>query len=214
MQLSQIEQTLHELIEKQKIADESERWSLWRSIRRWRSARQRRSGGEAGPAKPDRRSDLFIAGLGVTLGLVCALFPWYIFFNPDKFGVQALKFGDHGHESRNHPLAFNARALRPAELLPEDALSSGTIDPFSTGTLPERRDATKPLASQPFPADEAPYRLLHVVNGRALVEDEAGLWVVQPGALLPDNSRVASIEQRGGKWVLVTSRDKVLEINK
>ena len=28
--------------------------------------------------KPDRRSDFVVAALGVTLGLICALFPWYI----------------------------------------------------------------------------------------------------------------------------------------
>ena len=37
----------------------------------------------------DRRSDLIVAALGVTLGLICALFPWYIFFNPEEFGVRA-----------------------------------------------------------------------------------------------------------------------------
>src|SRR5688572_30152532 len=44
-------------------------------------------------AKRDRRSDLTVAALGVTLGLICALFPWYIFYNPDEFGVRPMKFG-------------------------------------------------------------------------------------------------------------------------
>ncbi|TPO11857.1 hypothetical protein FJ980_04530, partial [Mesorhizobium sp. B1-1-5] len=39
----------------------------------------------------DRRSDFVIAALGITLGLICALFPWYIFFNQEQFGVQAIK---------------------------------------------------------------------------------------------------------------------------
>ena len=38
-----------------------------------------------------------------------------------------------------------------------------------------------------------------------MIEDDAGLWVVQPGSMLPDSSRVAAIEQRDGKWVLVTT---------
>ena len=50
-------------------------------------------------AKRDRRSDLTVAALGVTLGLICALFPWYIFFNPDEFGVRAMKFGGNGGET-------------------------------------------------------------------------------------------------------------------
>ena len=45
-----------------------------------------------------------------------------------------------------------------------------------------------------------------------MIEDEAGLWVVQTGSTLPDSSRVASIEQRNGKWVLVTSTDRVIAL--
>ena len=33
-----------------------------------------------------RRDDVMLAALGVTLTLICALFPWYIFLNPEKFG--------------------------------------------------------------------------------------------------------------------------------
>ncbi|MBL8581408.1 MAG: hypothetical protein JNL61_04155, partial [Rhizobiaceae bacterium] len=50
------------------------------------------------PASRDRRSDFMVAALGVTLGLICALFPWYIFFNQDKFGVRAIRFGDNPTE--------------------------------------------------------------------------------------------------------------------
>ncbi|WP_019173210.1 hypothetical protein [Pseudaminobacter salicylatoxidans] len=204
MQLSQIEQTLHELIENERAAEAKRRWRPLALLRRW--------GTEAG--KPDRRGDLVIAGLGVTLGLVCALFPWYIFFNQEKFGIEALKFGEYGESDRAGPLALNARTLRPVDLLPEDALPSDALDPFATGTLPDAKRERTPVANQPFPLEDVPYQLLHVVNGRGLIEDEAGLWVVQPGALLPDSSRVASIERRAGKWVMVTNREKVVEINK
>ena len=56
------------------------------------------------------------------------------------------------------------------------------------------------------------FRLVHVANGRAMIEDDAGLWVVQAGSMLPDSSRVAGIEQRDGKWVLVTSTDRVVAL--
>jgi hypothetical protein len=36
--------------------------------------------------------------------------------------------------------------------------------------------------------------------------------VVQAGSMLPDSSRVAGIEKRGGKWVLVTSTERVVEL--
>ena len=45
-----------------------------------------------------------------------------------------------------------------------------------------------------------------------MIEDSDGLWVVQRGSQLPDASRVAAIEQRKGRWVLVTSNDTVVEL--
>ena len=91
------------------------------------------------------------------------------------------------------------------------------LDLFATGTLPDDKDgeggeAVPGLDEQPFPGDDAQFRLVHVANGRAMIEDEAGLWVVQTGSTLPDSSRVTSIEQRNGKWVLVTSTDRVIAL--
>ena len=56
----------------------------------------------------DRRSDLTLAALGVTLGLICALFPWYIFFNPEEFGVRAMKFGGGGDGTE--PIVLGAQS--------------------------------------------------------------------------------------------------------
>ena len=91
------------------------------------------------------------------------------------------------------------------------------LDLFSTGTLPDKtEDGGSGTRARPrpaaFPADDAQFRLVHVANGRAMIEDDTGLWVVQPGSMLPDSSRVAGIEKRDGKWVLVTSTDRVVEL--
>jgi hypothetical protein len=67
--------------------------------------------------------------------------------------------------------------------------------------------------AQPFPGDALAFKLVHIANGRAMIEDDAGLWVVKNGSKLPDSSRVTSIEQRSGKWVLVTSTNKVYGIS-
>jgi hypothetical protein len=75
-------------------------------------------------------------------------------------------------------------------------------------------DPSPPPADQPFPAAASEFKMVHVANGRAMIEDDTGLWVVQRGSVLPDSSRVASIEQRGGKWVIVTSTDKVIQLTK
>jgi hypothetical protein len=91
------------------------------------------------------------------------------------------------------------------------------LDLFATGTTPDKStdsEGSNPpgVEEQPFPAETAEFHLVHVANGRAMIEDDAGLWVVQPGSQLPDSSVVASIEKRGGKWVLVTSGDRVIEM--
>ena len=46
---------------------------------------------------------------------------------------------------------------------------------------------------QPFPATSG-FRLLHVANGRALIEDCSGMYIVRIGSILPDNSRLATLE--------------------
>lgn len=164
---------------------------------------------------PDRRSDLVIAGLGVGLGLFCALFPWYVFLNQEKFGVQALQFSGSGQGTRPARIAFSSRYETVEAPFADEDLPFGKLDPFVTASLPsdDVPRVASALADQPFPGDEATFSLVHVVNGRAMIEDETGLWVVQRGSLLPDNSRVASIELRGKKWVLVTSADKIVELS-
>ena len=46
-----------------------------------------------------------------------------------------------------------------------------------------------------------------------MIEDDTGLFVVQPGSMLPDNSLVATIEERDGRAVLVTDMGAILEIS-
>ena len=162
--------------------------------------------------KRNRRGDFVMASLGVALGLTCAVFPWYIFFNQEQFGVQAIKFGGRGGNSgRSVAGSGPGSGAPPMEQTP----SATDLDPFATATLQStraRQQDAPGLDQQPFPAEVPPFRLVHVANGRAMIEDDAGLWVVQPGSVLPDASRVRAIEQRKGRWVLVTSTDRVLEI--
>lgn len=173
----------------------------------------------AAPKSPRwRRDDLSLAALGVTLGLTCALFPWYIFFNPEKFGPPAVELGGGGGEGlgpvgraladerMSSPLALPGRQpLRPEEL-----------DLFATGTAAEPEEEAAPEAAldQPFPAAPPVFHLVHVEDGRALIADEAGLWVVREGDALPDKSFVARIGVEGGEPVLVTSENKVLRLEK
>jgi hypothetical protein len=164
--------------------------------------------------KKDRRGDLVIAALGVVLGLTCALFPWYIFFNQEQFGVQAIALGGKGHNAGRimiDPRIGNDLADAAAQDMKKN------LDLFSTGTVPTKPETPENapgLEDQPFPSEAAEFRLVHVANGRAMIEDNAGLWVVQQGSTLPDSTRVKSIEKRNGRWVLVTSADRVVELSK
>jgi len=163
--------------------------------------------------KADRRSDVVIAALGITLGLICALFPWYIFFNQEQFGVQTIKFGGSG--SNDGRVAGGTQMVNPGAKPTDKTVPD--LDLFATGTLPdepEDPDKAPGLDQQPFPAAASEFKMVHVANGRAMIEDDTGLWIVQRGSVLPDSSRVASIEQRGGKWVIVTSADKVIQLSK
>ena len=156
-----------------------------------------------------RRSDFVVAALGITLGLICALFPWYIFFNQEQFGVQAIKFGGTGTNSGR--AGGGVVAERSAPLTAKD-VPAANLDLLATGTVQD--DPNPAPAEQPFPADATKFRMVHVANGRAMIEDDAGLWIVQRGSILPDSSQVSSIEQRNGKWVMVTSTDQVIELSR
>lgn len=168
----------------------------------------------AAPKKRFDRGDVTVAALGITLGFICAAFPWYIFFNQEKFGVREFVFeGNRGGTPPAH-LAYQPRLV--AKPFADNDVPSMNLDFFPTATLPEEGEETRPIpaSQQPFPLDLVDFRLVHVANGRAMIEDADGLWVVQRGSRLPDASQVVSIEQRNGGWVLVTSRDTVLELSR
>ncbi|HTV71657.1 MAG TPA: hypothetical protein VMF90_24255 [Rhizobiaceae bacterium] len=174
-----------------------------------------RQEGTSPAATESRRSgNLTIAALGITLGLICALFPWYIFFNQDKFGIRPLKFG--GQSEISGPITLGDQPQRVGAPMQVDEIPIMKLDLFATGTLPDLgddRDAELPgVEQQPFPVEEPEFKLIHVANGRAMIEDDTGLFVVQRGSTLPDNSSVAAIEVRDGKWVIVTSKDRVITI--
>jgi hypothetical protein len=152
-------------------------------------------------------TDVLVAGMGVGLGLVCALFPWYIFLHQDKFGIPSIRFSGRpaGTPGLNEgPLRIGAIWKLP------DRKDAG-LDAFPTGTVKPNNPKPSSDTDQPFPGDKsARFNLVQVANGQAMIEDADGFFVVRVGSPLPDDSRVRSIEKREGKWVLVTSADKVV----
>ena len=143
--------------------------------------------------KATGRSDLTIAALGITLGLICALFPWYIFFNQEKFGVRAMKFEGGGDAGTSGPIAVGPQPQRvgapmTVEDIPVDAARPVRHRHAADGRQRRTSGKRAPASTeQPFPGDDARTSgCVHVANGRAMIEDDAGLWIVQRGSMLPD----------------------------
>src|SRR5438445_8084527 len=100
--------------------------------------------------KPDRRRDFVIAALGVTLGLICALFPWYIFFNQEQFGVQAIKFGGTGTNSGREGGGVATERSGP---LTDKDVPNADNDLLATGTV---QDVPAPATSDQLITQAAP----------------------------------------------------------
>lgn len=170
------------------------------------------------------KTDRFLTMTGVAMAVAAAMFPWYVFLNAEKFGVRPadwtrtrdLPEGPGRNVFTVSPLALVDRDDEGAEQVqrPQQPAGEPPIDEIITATVPtlgrELSRAPSGPASQPFPGQQG-FRLLHVANGRALIESTTGMFLVRVGSILPDDSRVATIEQREGKWVIVTSAGAVYE---
>src|SRR4051812_42622692 len=125
-----------------------------------------------------KTSDLTIAALGITLALICALFPWYIFLNPDSFGVRPMKF-EGGGTPVSGPVGAGPQPQRVGAPMDSPPVPMEDPDLSATGTPPDKpageyRANPPGVKQQPFPAEVAEFRLVHVANGRAMIEDDAG----------------------------------------
>ncbi|MFN3833985.1 MAG: flagellar protein [Allorhizobium sp.] len=163
--------------------------------------------------------DRVLALTGIALACGAAMFPWYVFFNEEKFGIRVAEWG----RTRDLPEGpgRDVFSVSPLALVDSDDESGDNdgkadVDQIVTATVPtlgrEQPDGLETQTTQPFPGKSG-FRLLHVANGRALIEDRAGMYLVRVGSILPDNSRVATLEQRDGKWVIVTSSGEVVRNN-
>ncbi len=161
------------------------------------------------------RGDTALKGAGLALAALSAFFPWYVFLNPDKFGMQVAE-GDRMRALPNSWESRNVFSVSPMALTnsnPGEVKPPVNIDQLTTATTGAIAPADIKGAdaeNQPFPG-LSDFRLLHVSNGRALIQDAAGMYVVRIGSVLPDNSRLSRLEQRKGKWVMITSTGAVYD---
>lgn len=166
-------------------------------------------------AASSRMGDRMLAATGIALAAASAFFPWYVFLNADKFGIRTESLG----RTRDLPPGIGRPVVSvsplamtdsskddwPVPTLPTDALTTAT-----TSSLGETRQTGASREEQPLPG-KGGFRLLHVANGRALIEDGSGMYMVRVGSILPDNSKLATLEQRDGRWTIITSTGEVYQ---
>jgi hypothetical protein len=160
--------------------------------------------------------DKALGAAGITLAAIATFFPWYAFLHQDKFAMPAPWSG----ATRDLPEKIGSGTV--ASLSPDgepetDPEVKAAVDQLFTATVPSSDDEgtqanQKDGPEQPFPGSSG-FKLMHVANGRALIEDASGMYIVRVGSVLPDNSRLATLEQRGGRWVMITSNGDVFQTN-
>lgn len=165
--------------------------------------------------RESRIGDKALIATGLVLAAASAFFPWYVFFNSDKFGIRTEEFG----RTRDLPPGVGRPVVSVSPLAMTDSSKDDWPKPMdlfdnittaTTSSLGEERNNGLTAEQQPFPG-KGNFRLLHVANGRALIEDGSGMYMVRIGSTLPDNSKLASLEQREGKWVIITSTGQVYQ---
>lgn len=169
-------------------------------------------GASAGRARWYHRvlnADRMIIAGGFLLAGFAAFFPWYVFLHQEEFGIRPMRSME-GVDAIDWP----GNGLFASSPLAASGEGAGTpeFDPLQTATTPSARqpaERDKDPLGQPFPS--RPFELVHVANGRALIEDQSGMYIVRIGSVLPDNSRVESLEKRDDEWVIVTSEGEVIE---
>ncbi len=172
------------------------------------------STGSNEPGRPEfSKTDRMLAAFGIVLATASAAFPWYVFFNEEKFGIRVESF-DHTRDlPAGHPrdvMSVSPLAMidnSKDDSLPSPAAATDSMTTATVSSLGTERPGP-PAESQPFPGNDI-FRLLHVANGRALIEDGSGMYMVKIGSILPDDSKLATIEKRDGQWVIVSSTGQV-----
>ncbi|WP_419909643.1 flagellar protein [Hoeflea sp.] len=163
------------------------------------------------------RADRVLIGAGLALAAFAAFFPWYVFLNQDDFGIQPYSLSaDRDMAGMPGRGAVSVSPLSIPDT--EEEADDEDFDSITTATITldgkegefEAQDVGD-ASQQAFPGGKTSFRLLHVVNGRALIEDGNSVYVVRVGSILPDDSRLATLEQRDGRWVIVTSEGEVIE---
>jgi hypothetical protein len=160
--------------------------------------------------------DRFLGWSGVVLALSAAFFPWYVFFNEEKFGTyQSASSVSAPGSDRKGRITFSTASTELAKR-PQSAVAAKAEAEIITGSVPatekaDEQEATDAGPDQPFPPQPIAFRLMYVFKGRAMIEDKTGVYLVRKGDTLPDLSKVADFEERDGAWVIVTDNGSIYD---
>nr|WP_026613225.1 hypothetical protein [Ensifer aridi] len=159
--------------------------------------------------------DKILGAIGLAMAAAATFLPWYVFLHPEKFSIPPLWQGT----TRDLPerSGRSVVSVSPLAMTDMDSETAAAVDRLTTATVPgldgetaRDKENAKEGLDQPFPG-QAGFKLMHVANGRALIEDQSGMYIVRVGSVLPDNSRLATFEERDGRWVMITSKGEVYE---
>ncbi len=151
-----------------------------------------------------------LAAVGVAVAVASASFAGFMIVRDNSHpmfgGVEHLMiFAQPIGGAPNHrPLPLERGANRPV-----DYNATGSIDDAAAGAS----GLEAPRASELAAAPEAlkGYVLRFARNGAVMVEGPKGSFAAMPGATLPDAGRILSIENRNGRWVIMTENGMIAE---
>ncbi len=111
-----------------------------------------------------------------------------------------------------------AAAATHSQIAKTAARAGGGSGSDVTGSIPKARLTPVPLprpapriaAAVSRPAVVRSWRILRSRGGLIDVEGRGEIYEVVPGAVLPGLGRVAAIERRGGRWVVVTPKGLIV----
>lgn len=160
------------------------------------------------------RLDRWLTGGLMVVAAAAAGLPWYVFLNPEKFGITGKGWEALMNVPQRGGGGVDAVIPHVDDALAADGRKQQTVPPIdnlTTATVPANGEGAHNAEEanvQPLPGGSR-FKLLHVSNGRALIEDKSGMFLVKIGSVLPDESRLLSLTNVDGKWQIVTSLGEV-----
>lgn len=118
--------------------------------------------------------------------------------NEFEFAALRTSLDEHDVRNRQELIAVNKR-VDWLEALVYSRDATGSVQ---SAVAPSRRRMAK-SASRWF--------VLHAQDGVAVIAGKNGAIDVTPGFVVPDLGRVSAVEQRDGRWVVVTERGTIRE---